>query len=237
MKLDNSVLAVLASIMSLMANVECTFDTHQWVYLENVAAMYIKKMNETYKGRVGFWGLTKSFVYWKHPYHDHKRPVEGTVDWTEYSKCKGKHNLRETETDCTGLFTWKIHKGISCPFPLSTTALLPEKYKGLSLRLFSFNVSGLTKVSDQERWGKPTYRPHRTFYEICKFRVKVEFSGYFVYMLLNPNEGNFKWVLVDITSLAGSARGLRKEGSKLTYMARGQYIEQIFCNERNKKGP
>lgn len=231
MKLGYRRATYLASVLLWMASVECALGAHQWVYLETVAATYIKEINETYKGGVNFWSLRDDFSYWKRHHHRDKHPVKGEVDWSEYYSCKGEETLRENETDCVGLFSWTIHEGINSPFSLSTYAILPEVFKGLNLKVFSFNVNGLRKTSDEEKWGKLSHKVHRTLYEACKFSVKIQFSGFFVYFLSHPTNGNFQWVLVPITALAGRAKGLKKEGEKLTYLVRGQYTEQLFCND------
>nr|XP_037291922.1 uncharacterized protein LOC119187921 [Rhipicephalus microplus] len=156
-----------------MANVECALGAHQWVYLETVAATYIKKINETYKGGVNFWSLRDDFSYWKRHHHRDKHPVRGEVDWSEYYSCKGEETLRENETDCVGLFSWTIHEGINSPFSLSTYAILPEVFKGLNLKVFSFNVNGLRKTSDEEKWGKLSHKVHRSLYE-ASLQVQCE---------------------------------------------------------------
>nr|XP_054924808.1 uncharacterized protein LOC129383871 [Dermacentor andersoni] len=209
----------------------------QWVYLKEEVEAYVKKMNETYGGRVLTWGMTGDYAYWRdHPHHTERPPVNGEIDWSEYANCNGINTLRERETDCTGLFTWNIQKGINTPFYLSEVSLVPKLCKGLSLMPVNFNVSGLRKHSEEKRWGHSISEVKRRLVEHCALSVKIDFDGYFVYDLSNTLDGNFQWIVVSITKLEDESKGLVTKGGKLTYFAQGSYTEQISCDDGVKSG-
>nr|XP_054924809.1 uncharacterized protein LOC129383872 [Dermacentor andersoni] len=208
----------------------------RWVDLREEVEAYVKKMNETYKGRISTWGMTEDYAYWKYHRPIRGPPVSGEIDWSEYAKCDGVDTLRERETDCAGRFTWNIRKGIKTPFYLEELTLLPALYKGVYVKAVRLNVSGLSKHSEEKTWGHSSSQTKRAFFQICAFSLKIDFDGYFVYDLSNFHKGHFRWIVESITKLQDKSKGLVAKDGKLTYFARGRYTKRITCDDCVKSG-
>ncbi|XP_037498025.1 uncharacterized protein LOC119371655 isoform X2 [Rhipicephalus sanguineus] len=196
------------------------------VHLDDVAKQYIKKVNATYKGQVRFWGLTKEFSYWRHPTHTGKHPVKAKVVSTSYTHCQGTSSLKPREGHCQGSFHWNIKRGIDSPFSIKMEEQVPVLYRGLRRRQVKLEMNGLTTETFDERWRRLAGPVRRKLVKACAFKAEIEFDGYFVYMLTHPEEGNFRWVLVSITQLQDTSKGLQPSGTKLTYVAKGVYVER-----------
>lgn len=207
---------------------------HHWVFLEELAKQYIKKMNATHKGHVSTWGLTEKYSYWNYNDPPGKHPVKAKIAWTSYSECKGASSLKTRERDCTGFFHWRISRGIKSAFSVKVEELVPVLYSGLRRKLLKFDINDVTEESADERWGRTTRHVRRKLVKACKFKAEINFDGYFVYTLSNPDEGNFRWILVSISQLADSSKGLEEKGDKLSYVAKGIYVERILCYGHKK---
>ncbi|XP_049513845.1 uncharacterized protein LOC125941012 [Dermacentor silvarum] len=153
-------------VLSIAVGVECGVG-EQWLYLEQKVEAYVNKINESSGGQVLTWGMTADYAYWRdYPHrHNQRPPVNGEIDWYDYAKCSGINTLKERETDCTGLFNWNIHKGINAPFYLGQFTMVPVTYKGLGYRAVTFNVSGLSKHSEEQRWGHLTSVTNRLLFQ------------------------------------------------------------------------
>ncbi|KAL1440927.1 hypothetical protein MTO96_008974 [Rhipicephalus appendiculatus] len=169
-------------------------DNH-FVYLDQLAKQYIKRINATYKGRVRFWGLTKEFSYWRHPTYPEKHPVKARVVSTSYTQCQGTSTLNAKEGHCKGSFHWNIKRGIASSFSMKVEEHVPVLYGALRRKLVKFDLNDLTTETVDERWRRLTGPVRRKSVRACAFKAEIEFDGFFVYMLTNPEEGNFRWVL------------------------------------------
>ncbi|XP_075526403.1 uncharacterized protein LOC142558130 [Dermacentor variabilis] len=208
----------------------------RWLDLKEEVEAYVKKMNETFGGQVSTWGMTKDYAYWRDRRRIRRPPVSGEIDWSEYAKCDGVDTLREQEMDCAGRFKWNIRNGIKTPFYLEELTLVPALYKGVYVKAVKLNVSGLSKHSEEMTWGHSSSQTQRAFFQICAFSLKIDFGGYFAYDLSNRQEGNFRWIVENITKLEDKSKGLVAKDGKLTYFARGRYSERITCDDGVKSG-
>ncbi|KAL1440928.1 hypothetical protein MTO96_008975 [Rhipicephalus appendiculatus] len=106
---------------------------------------------------------------------------------------------------------------------------LPVMYQGLQKRDYKFNINGCHKESTDEYWGDKTGLNTRKYVKACQFDAHIAYDGYFGYTVSNIDEGNFEFVLVNITVLAEISESFEVSNGKLGYTAKGYYVERITC--------
>uniref|UniRef100_L7LR43 Putative da-p36 protein n=1 Tax=Rhipicephalus pulchellus TaxID=72859 RepID=L7LR43_RHIPC len=228
---------LLASVLTCM--IYQSADASLWLNLEEEMKRYIDAYNSTYNGSIFNWGFTSHYSYWQPrdgPDGAKVHPVTAEVDWMGFDDCDETSYSTSQTTDCMGLFKWSISEGINGSFSFREYTTLPKCYNKLPLKPFQIELNGLNITLATVLWDDdlPAIMNNSIFYANCKFDAKIDFDGYFAYVLLKDN-ASFEWVNVSVTALENATNGLQVKDGKLTYFLRGTYEEKIWCDEKHNK--